>query len=180
MKNTKRFVLKNINIDVCILTKEQDSKNFLMVALDGNKQVGYCSFFFENSSCKINRIAITNKDFLGKGIGTTMFNAMEQFAHKNDIKYLEGLFIPRGYDDAWQRTAKFYERHDMKTFENDFDYGDRQEISKHVENLGEEYDVPVVVNKLAFEEIDHYNNFVKDLFCSTSKDSKAENPEIEL
>ena len=92
MSSTKQFSLGNLNIDVCILTKEQNSKDFLMIALHNNKQVGYCSFCFDNDTCKINRIAITNKDFLSKGIGTTMFNSMEQFANKNGIKYIECLF----------------------------------------------------------------------------------------
>lgn len=180
MKSTKRFVLNNLNIDMCILSKKEDDKNFLLVAFDDKKQVGYCNFCFENNNCKIIRIAITNKGYLGKGIGTTMFNAMEYFAQKNGVKCIEGLFIPRGYDDAWQRTAKFYQKHNMKTFDNDFDYGDRQEISKYIEIQNSDFEVPFVVNKDVFEKIDYYNNNVKDLFCSSSKDNKAENPEVEL
>ena len=98
MINYKTYKIK---LDFFILTPSNDSKDFVIVALKNFKQIGYCHFVLENDECKISRIAITKKDFLGMGIGSIMFSCMETFAHSKNINYLTGIFIPRGYDNAW-------------------------------------------------------------------------------
>ena len=177
MKNQKTFKLKNgITASFAIVAKDNNQKEFFVVATSEDKQIGFCHFIFEGSDCKISRIAITDKNYLSKGVGTVMFNAMECLAHKTNKRYITGLFIPRGYDNAWEMTSKFYKQHNMKSLDYDFDYVDRDEIYKIVEFKGEEYVLPIIANKKLFEKIEEYNYQTNDMFSSNH--NKAENKKV--
>ena len=168
MNTLKSFIIKNNKyVDFCIITDKQNSNKFFILALNNNKQVGFCHFFIENNECKISRIAVTNHNFISLGIGSIMFNIMENFLYHNKIKNISGLFIPRGYDNAWKITSDFYKRHNMKSLEYDFNYIERDELYKKVELNDEKYDLPLLVNKIIYEKINKYNYEINDMFSSS-------------
>lgn len=181
MLKTKNFSIKNDdNIDLCLLTKDKQSKEFFIVALKNNKQVGFCHFIFENDECKISRIAITNKNYLSKGVGSIMFNVMEKFAYDNKMNTISGLFIPRGYENAWQMTSNFYKKHNMKSLYYDFDYVERDEIYKTASNHDEACCIPININKSVYDDVEKYNYEIYDMFSSSHNKNKAQTPAIEL
>ena len=173
MNNFKTFELKNnLLIDFCILSKNDVDNEFFVVALDGKKQVGYCNFSFKNNECKINRIAISEKDYLSKGIGNVMFKAMENFAYQNGIQYISGIFTPRGYNDAHNLTAKFYQRQQMKSLDNDYDYCDRDDLLKKINSALPEYDLPKIIDEKLYDKVQKYNYNTNDLFSTSDKNNE--------
>ena len=182
MGKTKTFTLKNgAIVDFAIIAKDETCNKFFIVAMVSNKQVGFCDFSFENNFCKIYRIAVTDKNYLSTGVGSVMFEAMENFAIKNNIKGICGLFIPRGYNNVWEMTAKFYKNHNMKSLDYDFNYVDRDEIYKSAQAHSEQFDLPVIINKKAFEKIFEYNYETYDIFSSSHNEQEnVSTPTIEM
>ena len=166
MAKKETEILDIPKISLILLKKSENDNNFLLIALFNNKQVGYSQFSFDKSICKLNRIAITKKEFLGKGIGSLLFNQMEYWAHQNNMNEISGIFIPRGYDDAWQRTSKFYERQNMKTYGADFEYNDRDEIYKAISPKDGEQKFDIIIDANIYSKFFKYNNEINDLFSS--------------
>ena len=173
----KTFDLKGEKVGFCNLTCDK-SNSFMIVAIFNSNQVGYCSFSIEGKICKLSRIAVTDEKFLDKGVGSIMFQAMEQFAVERGVSEISALFIPRGYENAWEITSKFYQKHNMKTFDYDFDYFDRQEISK-VPTQHLDCQLPLVVSDEAYNLVSDYNYNENDMF-SSNRDSNPNPLKIEL
>ena len=160
----KTYNLKGKNIKFCTITK--NNKDYFVVAIFDNKQVGYCNFCIDGSECKLSRIVVTKKEFLGYGIGNIMFGAMENIAYKSNAKYISAIFIPRCYDDAWKTTSTFYKNHNMTTFYGDNNYSEREEISKYISSSQDEYSLPIIEDAKLYDKICNYNYTVNDLFSS--------------
>lgn len=171
----KNFTVKNgLNVNLCLIQKEQNGKNFFVVAVHNGKQVGFCNFEFHEDECRLIRIAVTNKNFLSKGVGNIMFKTMENFAFENGIKYLSGIFIPRGYANAWDLTAKFYQRQKMTSSNFDYDYCDRDDISKNITEANQEFSIKPVVDEKLYSKVQKYNYETNDIFSSNSKNENVD------
>ena len=159
MISHRTYRFNNNNIDIFILTPSKDSKDYVVIAMHNSVQVGYCYFSLENNNCKLSRIAITKKEYLGTGIGTPMFLCMEYFAYNNGARYITGLFIPRGYENAYEITSRFYQFHKMTSDNLDFNYSDRCEISKHLdEPRNNHHNVPLVCDKELYNKVSNSLN----------------------
>ena len=170
MEEYRTFKLKNKDIHFRILAPNKKyNNNYMIVATHNRKQVGYCSFCFENGDCKLSRIAVTNKKYLGMGIGSVMFLCMECFAKSNNITYITALFIPRGYPNAMLLASKFYRHHKMSTDLRDYFYMDREEISKKIEITTNKYEIPLIVNDELYEKAYNYNYVKNDMFSSKAQ-----------
>ena len=174
MYTFRKFTLKDgREIECCILKNDNHSNDYFVVAGCRNRNVGYCNFEIVGDTCKIKRIAVTDGDFLGKGVGSIMFNAMEYFCARNGAKYISGVFTPRGYDNAWELTSKFYKNHHMKSMDYEYDYCDRDDIFKTIDNVDENYNIPVHTDDILFNKVKKYCYITNDIFSSTHRNNKT-------
>ena len=177
MEKFKTINLKNNQqAKLCILCPSQKDKEYMVLAVSDNKQVGYCYFSIKNDDCKICRIAVTNPQFLSTGLGSAMFGTMEQFASQNGAKYVSGIFVARGYPNAHQMTSKFYKNHGFVP--EDEEFFDREDIFKKIMPQTN-FDVPVIANNELYNQLSHYNFSVNDMFSSSKKEDASE-PQFDL
>ena len=170
MKKTKKFILKKDKIARLYILSNNE-KEYMVLATNEQKQVGYCYFSLSGNECKIVRIAVTDQNFLSTGLGSAMFCAMEQFAYQQNKEYITGVFIARGYPNASEMTSKFYKKHGF--IPEDDDFLDREEISKKI-TPQTQFEVPVVQNEKLYKELSHYNFSVNDMFSSGKKEPEKE------
>ena len=166
----------NLEAELCILCPDESTKNFMVLAVSGKNQVGYCYFSFERDECKIHRIAVTNKKFLGKGLGNAMFKAMENFAYQNGIRFVSGIFLARGYQNAGEITSKFYKNQGFVPEDGD-GFCDREEIFKQIKCTHPEFEAFNVVNKKLYDALSTYNFSTNDLFSSSHIKQNKKVPE---
>lgn len=163
--------------NLCILHPEQNDVDYMLLAVSKNRQVGYCYFSIKDSDCKMYRIAVTDKNFLHAGLGSAMFDAMEQFAGHNGAKCISGFFVERGYPNANEMTSNFYKNHGFMP-ENGDDFLEREYLVKNI-CPQTQFEVPVVANKELYKQLSHYNFAVNDIFSSDrSKQTKEEQFEL--
>ena len=180
MEKTTKKLLKGKEIDFCALTQEIVHNDYMIVAIHDKKQVGYCNFMLINGTCRLNRIAVTDEKYLGSGVGNFMFRAMENIAYRNNAKYITAIFIPRGYDNAWQITEEFYKKQGMVNDYGEQYYCDRDEISKHVKAIDEQYDIPVVEDNNLYKKAMDYNYSTYDIFSSNHRDKQSDSPSMDM
>ena len=174
----KKIELKdNLQAKLCILRPDENAKNFMVLAVNDKNQVGYCYFSFERDECKIHRIAVTNENFLGQGLGNAMFKAMENFAYQNNIMFVSGIFLARGYKNAGEITSKFYKKQGFIPEDGD-GFCDREEIFKHIRSLHPEFEVPVINNKKMYDALSTYNFTTNDFFSSSRSEQNLKEPEL--
>ena len=167
---TKSFPIKDWTIDVCLLAENEAKQSYFIVATSRDRQVGYCSFYFNASEATLNRIVVTDSQFLNKGVGQVMLRVMEQFCHEKGIRTIGGYFLPRVYPDAWDKTSNFYARNGFKGPDGGVDFYDRDEIWKYVNYQGKEFSLQVVFDEELYNKIYEYNYNINDLFSSNRKD----------
>ena len=166
-----------LSADVYLIGKEQNQNNFFVVALADKKQVGYCCFEIVKDECKIVRIAVTNQKYLSKGLGNAMFKTMENFAYSQGAKYVSGIFVARGYENASEQTAKFYESQGFVPECDDF--VEREELFKHIKTEHKGFETPVKYNQKIYDKLAKYNFEENDFFSTKESITKSE-PEIDL
>lgn len=165
--------LKNgLSADIHLVGRSRDENHFFVLALVDKKQVGYCCFDIVGDECKIMRIAITNKDFLSKGVGNAMFKTMENFAYNNGAKYVSGIFVARGYKDISEKTSKFYTSQGFVP-EDDDSFCEREELFKTIKSAHPQFDAPVTYDQNLYDKISKYNFHTNDIFSTTEKDMSA-------
>lgn len=73
-------------------------------------KVGYLDYkLIENSrECWIHNVSVTDKEFLGLGIGTYLLKNFEEFAYKNFKPNIEGKFYPKEPGN-YEQVMKFYQ-----------------------------------------------------------------------
>ena len=171
--------LKNgLSADIHLVGRSRDEKHFFVLAVADKKQVGYCCFDIVGDECKILRIAVTNKDFLSKGVGNAMFKTMENFAYNNGAKYVSGIFVARGYRDISEKTSKFYISQGFVP-EDDESFCEREELFKIIKSAHPQFDAPVTYDQNLYDKISKYNFEENDIFSSQKSNTKCE-PEIDL
>lgn len=91
-------------------TKMQDNAKGLYVAYspDG-KDIGCLRYKVENNIATINFLTISEKQFLGKGVGHSLLQTFEDDMKAEHIKRIQGVYCPIGAGSS--RTKQFYEAH---------------------------------------------------------------------
>ena len=179
MEKFKTVSLKNNQqVRICLLVPNKNSNNYMVLAIKDKKQIGYCYFNIINNNCNIERIAVTNSQYLSTGLGSAMFNMMEQVALNVGVGYICGRFIARGYRDVHQITSNFYKKHGFIP-EDDNEFLDREELVKRVEKSKSNAELPIVVNYGLYNALMHYNYSENDIFSSGEK-SVTKEPQCDL
>ena len=98
------FLAKNGKLVTLVLEK----KDFYQIKAFDNKdnQSGFCNFKISDKSCWIYKICVTNKEYLGKGVGKKMLKMVEKIAKQHNCYNIEGKFYPEG--EGAERALKFY------------------------------------------------------------------------
>ncbi len=169
----KSFVIKGGSVDLLLVGNSRRQEKFFILALDGDKQVGYCDFWLNSVNCHISRIVVTDEAYLSRGVGHNMLMSLEAFCHKEGVKYICGFYIPRVYDNSCEITSRFYTRHGFRGDTLD-DFCEREEICAPVHDRGKEYLLNPIIDDGLYDEIYTYNYVTCDLF------STKERPEQEM
>lgn len=175
MKTIKLKV--ELDADLLIVAKNSTEKEYFVLALNDKKQVGYCCFRLDRDECKIVRIAITNAKYLSKGLGNAMFKTMENFAYQNGARYISGVFVARGYENASEMTSKFYKNQGFVP--EDQEFFDREEIFKKIQMAHPEFETKLITDEKLYQQISKYNFETNDIFSTINKNTSKE-PQFDL
>lgn len=109
----KRFLTKDGRLFYCKLI---DAKTELggpckkIVAYDWNtnEQIGFAQFDFVDAEAYLEKIWVTNKNYLNCGVGTIMLKGMEAYLKKNGVNQISLLYAPFGEGKIF--TPFFYKK----------------------------------------------------------------------
>lgn len=126
----------------CSLSKERREEDgfvsfgtafYKIRLLDGERELGKCQYQIEPKGVHLSFIGLNedlDAEYQGKGLGSVMFDKLEEFCKHLGAEYIEGRYTPIGkFADA---SEAFYKRHGFK-FEVDYEDHGRTYIRKQVQ-----------------------------------------------
>ena len=122
---------KDLTLQCNLVKEKKDADGFVTFGAtfykiqikDGNKVLGKCSFKLEPYGVHLGFIGLSedlDESYQGTGLGSIMFNKLENMSSSLGASYIEGKFMPIG--KFAKNSKNFYIRHGFNFDVDDFDH----------------------------------------------------------